>query len=100
MIRKIRKKRKGSYSKGCDRENERLFQQLRSLLTEEGFTVRRERLKSGHGWRAISGMCRAVDKNVIFVDSRLKGSEQVAFLMEKIQELEIALPKDSGKAVS
>lgn len=60
---------------------------LKSLvqaLEEVGFVVRREELKRGHGWKAVSGVCTAKNSRFVFVDSRLSPDEQIAFLQGRI----------------
>lgn len=53
-------------------------------LVSRGQTVRREELKRGLGWRALSGACRVFGKDTIFVDRRLGVDEQIAFLEARL----------------
>ncbi len=58
--------------------------------------MRREELKRGHCWRAVSGACRSMSQRIVFVDSRLSPSEQVAFLGMKVRELAISGEPDGS----
>lgn len=53
-------------------------------LVARGQTVRREELKRGLGWRALSGACRVFGQDTIFVDRRLGLDEQIAFLEARL----------------
>lgn len=53
-------------------------------LVARGQTVRREELKRGLGWRALSGACRVFGRDTIFVDRRLGVDEQIAFLEARL----------------
>ena len=63
-------------------------------LQQGGFTVRREELKRGPGWRAVSGVCRANDRRFIFVDRHLTYDDQILFLASKIGEHGVVIPED------
>lgn len=69
-----------------------LLKELISLLSAIGITVRREELKRGIGWRAVSGSCRALSERLIILDRQIALDEQIAFLLSKCQELAIELP--------
>jgi len=82
-----------------DPQKECIFKGLSDLLGSAGFAVRREKLKRGPGWRVVSGMCRAVDKNarvqrLIFVDRALSQDDQIAFLLGRIAELNVPVASD------
>jgi hypothetical protein len=77
-----------------DPEKESTIRGLAEILGSAGFAVRREKLKRGPGWRVVSGMCRAIDKNatvqrLIFVDRALSQDDQIAFLLGRIAELNV-----------
>ena len=81
------KKRKG-LRPAWSKEQEQRYRDLSAQLELKGFTVRREELKRGHCWKAISGACRSLSHHYIFVDSRLAPQEQVAFLQSKLLDIE------------
>ena len=68
-----------------------VVKQLTAALGDHGILVRREELKRGPGWRAVSGMCRAKEQRIVFLDRHLPHQEQVAFLTSKISELRLSL---------
>lgn len=53
-------------------------------LLAQGVVVRREELKRGLGWRALSGACRVFGQNTLFVDRRLGVDDQIAFLEARL----------------
>ena len=53
-------------------------------LLAHGVVVRREELKRGLGWRALSGACRVFGQNTLFVDRRLGLDDQIAFLQARL----------------
>ena len=63
-----------------DLEKERKFKQLVALLGVHGYSVRREKLKQGHGWKVVSGACTAHGQKMIFVDQRMTQDDQLIFL--------------------
>ncbi|MBX7138481.1 MAG: hypothetical protein K1X83_10915 [Oligoflexia bacterium] len=69
-----------------DPEKEGIFKELCLKLKQAGLEVRRERLKAGHGWRVVSGVCRSDGNRLVFVDSRLELDEQILFLRSKLDE--------------
>ena len=73
--------------KARDPQKERRFQELSRLLAEHGYTVRREELKSGRGWRVLSGTCRALEQRLIFVERRLSQDEQIQLLLERTKQI-------------
>ena len=73
------------------REKESLLNELACILSSSGFRVRRERLKQGHGWRAVSGSCRVMTDKMIFLDRRLPHDEQIDFLVDRIAESRIQI---------
>ncbi|RMG43368.1 MAG: hypothetical protein D6719_03970 [Candidatus Dadabacteria bacterium] len=72
-----------------DPKKEALLKELSQIITDAGYTVRREKLKQGHGWRVLSGCCRAEENRMIFVDRRLSLDDQLAFLVSRITALNI-----------
>lgn len=87
-----------------DPEKEGAIKQLAEQLADFGYTVRRERLKQGHGWKVVSGSCRLRDDRYIFVDPRLTQDEQILFLQGRIAELKPESPNriavDPGSSAS
>lgn len=86
----IKKKKKANTSDFCSKKD-RIFRQLALLLKQSGLEVRREQLKFGSGWRALSGLCAHENKNLLFVDSRLSQDEQIDLLRSKARELNIEI---------
>lgn len=84
IIRKTKRKKSSrpSWSKHQETCYKELFAQLEGL----GFVVRREELKRGHCWKVLSGSCRSLAQNLVFIDSRLSPDDQIAFLQSKIAE--------------
>ncbi len=74
-----------------DAKKEGIFKELAVRLDTLGVKVRREKLKVGHGWKVVSGGCRALDRNLLFVDNRLSQDEQIEFLKGRLLELEPSL---------
>lgn len=66
------------------KEKEGVLKELANILNSSGFRVRREKLKQGHGWRAVSGTCRVLADKLIFLDRRLPQDEQIEFLVDRI----------------
>lgn len=82
--------KKFSLSEEQEKVREKVVRILGQALTEAGYTVRREELKRGFGWKVISGTCRMNSNKMIFVDRKLTLEDQVSFLsgcilQEKIQ---------------
>jgi hypothetical protein len=63
------------------------IKELSALLSSKGISVRREKLKQGNGWRAMSGSCRLETEQIVFVDPRLSLQDQVEFLLARVQVL-------------
>lgn len=64
------------------------YKELVNHLEQLDYIVRREELKRGHCWRVLSGACRSLSQNLIFVDSRLSPDDQVSFLASKLAEIQ------------
>jgi hypothetical protein len=89
----IIKKKPSSKSKRPTRDGKKevVFRTLCSLMEEKAAVrVRREKLKQGHGWQAISGACRLATNTLLFVDSKLSQDEQIEFLLSKIAASQIS----------
>jgi hypothetical protein len=69
-------------------EQEYRYKVLVAQLEAKGFLVRREELKRGHCWKVVSGSCRSLSQNLVFVDSRLAPNDQISFLEGTIAEVE------------
>ncbi len=87
IIRKAKRRRnaRAFWSKS----QEALYKECVALLEQAGYLVRREELKRGHCWKAMSGSCRSLTHKYVFIDSRLTANEQVAFLSAKLNELNV-----------
>ena len=79
---------KKSVVQGKDPEKESCFRELVDKLESAGFTVRREKLRQGPGWKVLSGTCRALNQKLIFVDPRMPQDDQILFLRAKVAALE------------
>jgi hypothetical protein len=89
-------KRRKSSRPAWTKEQENRYRELAATLEQAGFLVRREELKRGHCWRAVSGACRSMAQRFIFVDSRLSPDEQVSFLSLKVSELSVSGEPDGA----
>jgi hypothetical protein len=87
------KKKKGGKGKRQvrDPEKERIFKRLSQLLHNYGYTVRREKLKQGFGWKVVSGSCVVETRKLVFVDSRMSQEDQVTFLLTVIRRAKLAV---------
>ncbi len=70
-----------------DPKKELLIKGLTQQLAASGYTVRREKLRQGPGWRAVSGSCLVRGSRTIFLDSKLPQDEQIVFLGGLAREL-------------
>ena len=77
-------------------DKEQAYQSLVQVAKDNGYLVRREKLKTGPGWRVISGTCRVESSKMIFVDSQLPQEDQIEFLSSKIRELGLVVESSSG----
>lgn len=69
-----------------DPAKEKLFRELSDQLSKQGYTVRREKLRQGYGWKVVSGSCQALGERMIFVDQRLSQDDQISFLKSHLSE--------------
>lgn len=72
-----------------DRSKEETIRALVQALTAAGLTVRREELKRGPGWRAVSGVCRLASGKIIFLDRTTRQDEQIEFLVGRFQQFRV-----------
>ena len=79
-----KKPRKAIRKNTWDPQKDSIFKQLAELLIAQGYSVRREELKQGHGWKVASGSCRLNRQKLIFVDRKLPQDEQITFLIQRI----------------
>lgn len=84
IIRKAKKRK--SFRPSWSKEQDARYKELVAELEAKGFQVRREELKRGHCWKVISGACRSLTQQLIFVDSRLAPQEQLTFLEGQLVE--------------
>jgi len=89
IIRKAKKRK--SFRPSWTKEQDARYKELVVELEGKGFQVRREELKRGHCWKVISGACRSLTQQLIFVDSRLAPQEQLTFLEGQL--VEVATPE-------
>jgi hypothetical protein len=82
---------KRAHSHARDEKKEAIFKELSQILAESGHTVRREQLKQGHGWKVVSGVCRADQASMVFVDRRMPQDDQIAFLSSRISSLKLQI---------
>jgi hypothetical protein len=79
---------------------DQLIRALSAILENAGLQVRREKLKQGHGWRAVSGTCRLATEKFIFLDRKLPLEEQIDFLLERINQSKIDISAEMLIGVS
>lgn len=83
-----------------DPEKEKKFKELVSLLATQGYTVRREKLKQGHGWKVVSGSCMALGQKLVFVDQRMTQDDQLTFLRSIAETVGVTLESAAPEAIS
>ena len=81
-----------------DSGKEKLFKEISEQLAQRGFTVRREKLKQGYGWKVVSGACQALGQQLIFVDQRMTQDDQISFLQSRLASLEVSVPNQETPA--
>ncbi|MCB0335009.1 MAG: hypothetical protein KDD62_01845 [Bdellovibrionales bacterium] len=72
-----------------EKERQQAYKSLVSILTNHGYTIRREKLRQGFGWKAHSGSCIALEQQLVFIDSRMPLDDQIAFLIAKLLNADI-----------
>lgn len=65
-----------------EKAKEQEIRTLIELLQSQGLVIRREKLRSGSGFRVMSGVCRVDGSHLLFVDRRLSLDEQLDVLRE------------------
>lgn len=85
---------------GKDAKKEKIFSILSDILTDAGFTIRREELKRGYGWKAVSGACRMESSKILFVDRRMSQEDQLSFLSSKIVSFNITPTEERSKMLA
>ena len=83
-----------------DPKKESIIKELASLVESNGYTLRREQLKQGAGWKVMSGSCRFNNNKLIFVDRRLSQSDQISFLVNKCIALGFASKSEALSSLS
>ena len=78
-----------------DYKKEAVFRKLSQILTDGGITVRREKLKRGHGWRVMSGSCKFEQEDLLFVDQRLSQDDQINLLISKLAGLKLDIAPET-----
>ena len=97
----MRKKgRAKSPARDRDYDKEVLFKVLAGVLERAGYTVRREELKRGPSWSVHSGVCRALDQRLIFVDRRISQDDQVALLSSYLTRLSLWIDPQEAERLS
>ena len=94
---KVRQRKNGILAR--DPQREAVIKELAAVLESAGYRVRREQLKQGYGWKALSGACTYRQEDLIFVDRRLSQDDQISFLAAKIRALRVAVHKEQLPAV-
>ena len=82
------------------REEETEVRALTEALKRHGIVVRREKLARGHEFRVKSGSCRALGKNLLFVDKNLPTAQQLGLLVDYFVEKRIGLLPNELERVS
>lgn len=110
MAKKIAISRKYRNSVKKDWAKEVVFRGLSEVLCQAGYTVRREALKQGFGFKVASGSCRASlqgnvqgnaqgaekkSSKIIFVERRLSQDDQNSFLLARIRDFQVPVPSDA-----
>ena len=72
-----------------DAKKEAVYRKLSAILRSGGYEVRREQLRQGPGWRALSGTCRVNMDKLVIVDSRMTQQDQISFLVSKILDFQL-----------
>ena len=80
---KIIKNKKRKVRIANDPKKESIFKELADIAVSKGFTVKRENLKQGIGWKVMSGYCRFKEDRLIYVDRKLPQTDQISFLFNK-----------------
>lgn len=93
MIRKKKRRNTRSQVLPRDPQKEKVYRSLTTILSDAGYTIRREELKRGSGWSATSGACIHQQTPHLFVDRRLTQDDQIAFLVERMIEYKV-VPTD------
>lgn len=94
------KSKNGANKPTKDSKKEKIFKILTEIVTGAGLTVRREELKRGFGWKAVSGTCRLDDSKILFIDRRMTQEDQVSFLSSKIVALGIVPTSEQATALA
>lgn len=88
---KIKKKSSKNSVLSRDPAKESIFRSLVGILADCGVEVRRQELRRGPGWRAISGTCRLKDKPLVILDRRMSQDDQISFMIDKILDLRTSI---------
>ncbi len=84
-----------------DSKKESQIKLLVAALATKGYSIRRERLKQGHGWKTVSGACRLSGDRILFVDRKMPLDEQLLFLSSIASQLNLSIAgSESQTAVS
>ncbi len=84
---KIIKNKKRKQVVQNDPKKESVIKELAVLAESYGFSVKRENLKQGIGWKVMSGSCRFNEQKLIYVDRKLPQTDQISFLFNKFVTL-------------
>lgn len=88
-----RAKKRKSTRPTWTQEQDHRYKDLVTQLGARGYLVRREELKRGHCWKVVSGSCRSLSQNFVFVDSRLAPNDQISFLEGTLADVEDSMPQ-------
>jgi hypothetical protein len=80
-----------------DSKKESQIKLLVAALATKGYTIRREKLKQGHGWKTVSGACRLSGDRILFVDRKMPLDEQLLFLTSIASQLNLSAASGEGQ---
>lgn len=83
----------GAEEQRAEQHRMSMIRELIQYFAAAGITVRREELKRGIGWRAVSGSCRVFSDRLILLDRHLKSEEQLNFLVSKLADFDLEAPE-------
>lgn len=95
-----RKKRSKNEEVVVTTEDLQQIRHLTEVIERNGFHVRRENLTRGHSYRVKSGECVFSGSNIVFVDRRLPGKQQISVLLDFVVDQKLTLSADDLSGIS
>lgn len=95
-----RKKRSKTEEVVVTTEDLQQIRLLANMIERNGFQVRRENLTRGHSYRVKSGDCVFSGSNIVFVDRRLPGKQQISLLVDFLVDQKLPLSTEDLSSVS